>query len=177
MSTEKELTIKLLEAKIERLTGKKVTYTEKADPAKAKKKADTLKALKEMAEAGEVAQEELDEIFGKLGQKVSNFMNSGMQPAQAEQTYATTYAKQYPSFQKFFPTEAAFKAVVVAYLQKYGMMTPSSTIFDPNAKQFVKKAGVTGGSNGGTSFSESKKTTKPVVKPTTKPAAKPAVKK
>lgn len=148
--TEKDLTIKLLEAKIERMTGKKVTYTENVDPRKEKKDA-LKKSLNEMVEAGEINKEELDEIFGGAMQKIGQFMGTKWDQATAEKTFNQSYAKNIAAIAQKLGTDAnTAKAGLIKFMMDNGGAAILSgngmnAQWDPTAKTFKRMASKLGG--------------------------------
>lgn len=149
--TEKELAIKLLEAKIERMTGKKIVYQE------AKKELTKVEKLKkvvtEMVAKNEISEQELQEIFGK-------FMGSKWDQATAEKSYNQTYAKLAPKLAQQFGTDVAtLKNALIKFMMDNGGLavtggnTPNAQ-WDAASKSFVRKSGKASMSS---PFSEDKK--------------------
>lgn len=143
---EKDLTIKLLEAKIERMTGKKVVYVEKN-----KKKEDLMKAINEAVEAGEVDKAELEEIFGGAMQKIGQFMGTKWDQATAEKAFNQSYAKNAGVIAQKLGTDVnTVKAALIKFMMDNGGNAILSgngmnAQWDAASKTFKRKASQLGG--------------------------------
>lgn len=113
---EKQLTIQLLEAKIERITGKKVVYKE---DVKSLSKVEKLKrVVNEMTDKSEVTKEELEEIFGGA---IGRFMGTKWDAATAEKSYNQSYAKNAPTIAQKLGTDVnTLKAALIKFMTDNG---------------------------------------------------------
>lgn len=142
---EKQLTIELLEAKIERLSGKKITYVENT------KKAALIKSLNEMVDNKEVSKEDLEEIFGGAMQKIGQFMGTKWDQTKAETAFNQSYAKNIAVIaQKLGTDEATAKAALIKFMMDNGGAAILSgngqnAQWDAASKSFKRKASTLGG--------------------------------
>lgn len=105
---EKALLTQLLESKIEKLTGKKVIYEEKASVPSRKER--LMKELKEAVEAGEMEKEALQEIFGFFKNKY--ILGSGFEASKAGKNAAAL---------NFTKTHPAAKTIASVFKKKYNL--------------------------------------------------------
>lgn len=170
---EKQAAISLLEARIERMTGQKVTYAnntaneikalhEQLEALTGKKVVYTESKAKKLSEAvkkfiaeNKMTDAEVNEGLGDLiktaATKVGQVMGTKWTAQQAEQAYNQTYAKSAPQMaQKFGTDPATYKAALIKFMMDRGGQAilagnGQNAEWDAATKSFKQLASKTGG--------------------------------